>query len=129
MSRSHYIDTAAVLIVAQIRPSAEWYQNGLGFDIGNPDWAQNPKFIIAQNEGAAVMLREGKISRPPNRELVGDPPIWDVYIWVRDIEEIENQLKARKTPIHSGPERMPHGCTELTVLDPDGYKICFGYCP
>ena len=50
MTRQTYIDTAAVLIVSDIRQSAEWYRDALGFSIGDPDWSVNPKFVIAQNE-------------------------------------------------------------------------------
>jgi catechol 2,3-dioxygenase-like lactoylglutathione lyase family enzyme len=129
--RSQYIDTAAVLIVSDLKRSWDWYRDQLGFEVTELDWSVNPRFSFAEREGACVMLREGPEAEAgtPNRELVPEPPIWDAYFWVRDIDKVEAELKRRHTPIYSGPTKMPHGCTEITVLDPDGFLIGFGYCP
>ena len=127
--RAQFIDTAAVLIVSDLKRSWAWYRDRLGFEVSDLDWSVNPRFCIAEKEGASVMLRQGDRAGTPNRHLVPEPPIWDAYVWVRDIDKLAEALKSRKTPIHSGPVKMPHGCTELTVVDPDDFLIGFGYCP
>ena len=126
---NQYIDTAAVLIVTDLRKSWEWYRDGLGFEVTELDWTVHPKFSFAEKEGACLMLREGTKRRTPNRLIVPEPPIWDAYFWVRDIKKLEQELTSRGTPLYEGPEEKPHGCTEITILDPDEYMIGFGYCP
>ena len=128
-NRKQYLDTAAVLIVTDMQRSFDWYTEKLGFHIPEPDWSTNPGFLIAQKEGAAIMLRQGETPRSFNRDLVPHLNLWDLYIWVLDMDRLHKELNERGTAIHDGPTRQPHGCTELRVLDPDGYMIGFGFCP
>ncbi|WP_306252738.1 VOC family protein [Parvularcula sp. IMCC14364] len=124
-----FLDTAAVFIVTDMKRSVHWYRDKLGFDVPEPDWSAKPGFCIAQAEGAAIMLRLGEKPGSFNRDLVPGLDLWDAYIWVRDIDVIHRDLQKRGTAIHDGPTLKPHGCTELRVLDPDGYMLGFGYCP
>ena len=62
----------------------------------------------------------------PNAHQIGG--LWDVYIWVQDLEAVIRFFSGANTA-HSEAEKMPHGCTEIVVTDPDGYRICLGFCP
>jgi hypothetical protein len=54
--------------------------------------------------------------------------MWDAYLRVRDVETLREELDAREVAIERGPERMYYDCTEIEVLDPDSYALCFGQC-
>ncbi|MEM7329944.1 MAG: VOC family protein [Pseudomonadota bacterium] len=126
----HLISCAGVLVVQDIHRSVAFYRDRLGFDIAEI-WGDPPSFAIADTPRASIMLKQaagdaGSEVAVPNATRVGG--LWDIYIWVQDLAPIIAHLDATKTP-HSAPEEMPHGCTEIVVTDPDGYLICFGYCP
>ena len=77
------------------------------------------------------MLKQGdcpedQSASAPNRDRVGG--LWDVYIWVQDLKPILQHFEAHGVA-YSEPEEMSYGCTEIVVTDPDGYLICFGFCP
>lgn len=126
----HLISCAAILVVEDIHRSVAFYRDQLGFDVAEI-WGDPPSFAIADTPRASIMLKQAihpdKTSTPvTNTTRVGG--LWDAYIWVRDLKPILAHLATTGTP-HSEPEEMPHGCTEIVVTDPDGYLICFGYCP
>ncbi len=122
------ISGAAVFVVADIHRSVEFYRDQLGFQIetihGDP-----PSFAIADSPYASIMLKQAATegnAGVPNNQLIGG--LWDAYIWVRNLDLVMADLDRRKT-LYSDPEGMPYGCTEIVVTDPDGFRICFGYCP
>jgi catechol 2,3-dioxygenase-like lactoylglutathione lyase family enzyme len=127
---SQFISCAAVLVVADISRSVGFYRDRLGFDVAEI-WGDPPSFAIADSPRASIMLKQSIQSddpniAAPNAARVGG--LWDAYIWVRDLKPVLAHLAATETA-HTEPEEMPHGCTEIIVTDPDGYLICFGYCP
>ena len=124
------ISCAAVLMVQDIHRSVAFYHDRLGFDVAEI-WGDPPSFAIADTPRASIMLKQSisadaSANAAPNNQRIGG--LWDVYIWVHDLNPIIEHLSATQTE-YSPPEEMPHGCTEIVVTDPDGYLICFGYCP
>jgi len=134
MAEANCIATAAVFIVADLRKSTQWYIEHLGFVAAKLNWNENPTFSIVRCDGAAIMLKQGAKKALHNRHLAnrhytpGDV-VSDAYIWVRDLKKIELLLKVGDTPIFAGPIKRAYGCTEIMVVDPDDYLICFGHCP
>lgn len=124
------ISCAAVLVVRDIHQSVAFYRDRLGFGVAEI-WGDPPSFAIADTPRASIMLKQvnggdGSKNPVPNKTRVGG--LWDAYIWVRDLKPVTDHLAATGTE-HSVPEEMSYGCTEIVVTDPDGYLICFGYCP
>lgn len=127
---SNLISCAAVFIVSDIQSSVAFYRDQLGFKI-DQIWGEPPSFAIAESPNASIMLKQGNDpARPakpaPNTDRVGG--VWDVYVWVRNLDQICADLNDRGTQ-YSGPDAQPYDCTEIVVTDPDGYLICFGFCP
>lgn len=126
----HLISCAAVLVVEDIHRSVSFYRDRLGFAVAEI-WGDPPSFAIADTPRASIMLKQGSdpdgaAAAAPNTRRIGG--VWDVYIWVKALDPIIAHLAATSTP-HQPPEEMSYGCTEIVVTDPDGYLICFGYCP
>lgn len=121
---------AAVLVVKDIHRSVAFYTKKLGFHVEQV-WGDPPGFAIADAPGGAIMLKQSvcetdRGSSRPNHEEVSE--LWDVYVWVKDIGIVVDDLKDRGTEF-SAPIETGYGCTEIVVTDPDDYRICFGYCP
>ncbi len=124
------ISCAAVFVVRNIQQSVVFYRDKLGFSVRDV-WGDPPSFAIADAPTASVMLkqsvwREDSGEAAPNHARVKH--LWDAYIWVRDLDALIADFDARGLA-YSPPETAPHGCTETVVEDPDGYRICFGFCP
>ncbi len=129
MGNNNCIATAAVFIVQDLRRSTEWYTSQLDFQAAKLDWSERPTMSLVEREGAAIMLKQGKERGVANRHRTPGDVICDAYIWVRDLKKIELMLSVAGTPLFSGPVKRVYGCTEIMVVDPDDYLICFGYCP
>ena len=127
---SHLVSCAAVLVVSDIHRSVAFYRDQLGFSVAQI-WGDPPSFAIADTPRASIMLKqtdsaEDRKDLAPNTQNVSG--LWDVYIWVQSLDPILAHLSETATP-YTAPEEMDYGCTEIVVTDPDGYLICFGYCP
>ena len=120
-----FISCAAVFLVSDIQKSVDFYRDKLGFLV-EQIWGEPPSFAIADTPQASIMLKQGETGPQLNSaKMVG---LWDVYIWVSDLEPTLLQLKKAGVS-YTDPEEQSYGCREVTVTDPDGYIICFGYCP
>lgn len=128
MPRANLIATAAVLVVSDLKRATDWYTNQLDFSAAKLDWGEEPTFSLVEREGAAIMLKLGQERGKANRHLTPGDVICDAFIWVHDLAKIELTLKVAGTPIFAGPMKRAYGCTEIMVVDPDDYLICFGYC-
>jgi len=129
MTGENYIATAAVFVVKDLELSVKWYTGQLDFRAAKLDWSQNPAFAIVECDGAAIMLKQGGGRGTANRHLTPGDVVFDAYIWVRDLKKLEESLKAAGTRIFAGPTKRAYGCTEIMIVDPDDYLICFGHCP
>ena len=124
--QSHrFISCAAVFLVSDIQRSVAFYRDQIGFMV-DQIWGEPPSFAIADTPQASIMLKQGESKPQPNSSHMGG--LWDVYIWVSDLAPTLRQLEKTGTP-YTDPEEQSYGCREVTVTDPDGYIICFGYCP
>ena len=114
-----------VFLVRDVRASAAWYRDRLGFNF-NRFWGEPPVFVILWRDAVEIMLKECPEGVRPHGQVTID--MWDAYVRVRDIEELQAELSRRGTAIRRGPERMIYDCIEVEVVDPDGYALCFGQC-
>lgn len=126
---ANLIATAAVFVVADLRRSVDWYSSRLDFHAAELNWDENPTFTIVEREGAAIMLKQGRKAGLANRHLTPGLALFDAYIWVQNLDKVALTIKVGGTPLFAGPTKRAYGCTEIMVEDPDGYLICFGYCP
>ncbi|MCF6303115.1 MAG: hypothetical protein L3J13_07945 [Devosiaceae bacterium] len=129
MTNVNLIATAAVLVVSDLKRATDWYTNQLDFRAAKLDWGEEPNFSLVEREGGSIMLKLAPKSGTANRHLTPGAVICDAFIWVRDLQKIELMLNVAGTPIFAGPMKRAYGCTEIMVVDPDDYLICFGYCP
>ncbi len=52
--------------------------------------------------------------------------MWNVYMWVDDVEGLYNELVKRGAKIDYELCDQPYGCREFGAQDLDGYAIAFG---
>lgn len=116
--------SSAVLLVADVERSAEYYRDRLGFTCelyGDP-----PDFIVAKRDEAIILM--ALCDEPerivPNWRIVDN--VWNVYIRVDDVDAIYAELRRRGAPIDYTLYDAPSGFREFGVQDPDGHDIGIG---
>ena len=120
------IGIAPVLMVSDIYASVAWYTDKLGFSV-EQIWGDPPSFAIAEHGSTSIMLKQSANGSCRNdTSLAG---MWDIYLWVSDIDKVKSLLTSGNVSILRGPTKQPYGCTEIELNDPDGHVIAFGYCP
>ncbi|MGZ3442121.1 MAG: VOC family protein [Polyangia bacterium] len=116
MSRPRVFATTTVLVVSDLARSLEFYGR-LGF--GEPaTFGEPPVFAMANREGFDLMLKRGR-PQPPD-------DAWAMHLRIADLAAEEEALRAAGVTIARGPATTGYAMYELEVVDPDGYRVCFG---
>ena len=113
--------SSAVLLVAGIDRSVEYYRDRLGFTCevyGDP-----PDFIVATRDDVKILMAlcEDPERIVPNWRIV--PNVWNVFIRVDDVEAIYAEVQRRGAAIDYSLYNAPSGFREFGVQDPDGHDI------
>src|SRR5207244_4262846 len=119
------LSVVPVFQVTSVARSIEWYQHVLGFSadpFGDP---ADPSFASLAKDGVEIMLQ--KMDRDGDAPLAAKAGGWDAYIRIRDIRtfrtSIQSKLNAEIVIRETG-----YGCSEFTLIDPDGRVLVFGEC-
>src|SRR5713226_2847870 len=115
-----------VFLVDDIVKSAEWYRDVLGFTFDRY-WGEPPCFCMVAREDVEIFLsgpeEPGQKIMRPNRSHTA---AWDVYIRVRNLEELHQEFKAKGAKIVRAPDDTFYEMREFEVEDINGYARCFG---
>jgi catechol 2,3-dioxygenase-like lactoylglutathione lyase family enzyme len=116
---------ATVLLVNDVRRAVEYYRDALGFEVELYDRIPD-HYGYAQRDGCLVHFAcfEGAGPRP-NSEVV-PPDMFDVYIYVDDVEALHAELVERGADLLHGPVEQGYGLREIRARDPHGYVLAFG---
>ena len=116
---------ASVLLVADVARSLQYYRDALGFE--TRAWDVNPEhYGYASREDCHLHFARFESARArPNHEEA-PPDMFDVYVWVDDVDALYAELSSRGADLLHGPVEQEYGLRELRVRDPDGYILAFG---
>lgn len=119
---------APYFFVDDVVATANWYRDALGFSYER-FWGDPPRFCMVKRAGIIIMLSQlPDGGSHPN--LLADPEMsaWDAYIWVDRVDALHDEFRSRGVSIARDPCDQPYGCRDFEVLDPGGYRLCFGEC-
>jgi catechol 2,3-dioxygenase-like lactoylglutathione lyase family enzyme len=120
--RPRLLTTTAVFVVSDLLRSLEFYGR-LGFR-AERTWGEPPCFAMPRRDGFELML---SLAEDPSRVRPNGPGgVWDMYLRVPDLAAEKAALEEAGVPLVRAPERTDYEMIEMEVLDPDGYRICFG---
>jgi catechol 2,3-dioxygenase-like lactoylglutathione lyase family enzyme len=114
--------TTPLFVVSDLQRAVE-FAGRLGF-VEPAVWGEPPCFAMLNRDGFDLMLSLAQ--KPEQVRPNGPDGVWDLAIAVVDIEAEKAALEAAGVTIVRQPERTFYDMIELEVLDPDGYRICFG---
>jgi len=121
MPRTRVTSTNPLLIVSNLQRSIDFYTQKLGF-VEPRAWGDPPCFAMMNRNGFDLMLSSDGGPVHPN----GPRGAWDVCVGVEDVAAEEAALRAAGVEIVRGPEDTFYEMREIEILDPDGYRWCFG---
>ena len=122
---------APYFIVDDVVATADFDRDKLGFAYKR-FWGDPPAFTMVSRSGMVIMLGQlaptgtGSLMRPNGRAVAGDDP-WDAYVWVDDADALHEEFKAKGVHIARPLCDQPYGCRDFDILDPNGYRLCFGH--
>src|SRR5258707_15225351 len=113
--QNHY-----VLAVHDVRRSADFYVQMLGFSIVN----QPPGWIFVARDNCMIMLGECPDDMAPSE--LGCHSYF-AYLRVADADSYYNELKAKGADLLSNIEDKPWGMREFALRTVDGHRITIGH--
>ena len=119
-----------ILGVQDVRRTAEYYRDVLGFDLDPVDGVFQPSpdepsgvYAIVKRPGVWIHFQ---IRRDP--QPVRQRPHFerDVYLYVDDVDRLHADLERRGAIILAPPQTAPYAIREMVVEDLNGYRLAFG---
>lgn len=107
------------LLVRDVDATLRYYPDVCGFRITNR-FGEPPVFGIVERDGHGIHLKRGEPRSPR-----GTDEAWDAYLEVQGLDALHAELVAKGARVTRGPQVMPYGMSELDIVDPDGYVLCF----
>jgi catechol 2,3-dioxygenase-like lactoylglutathione lyase family enzyme len=111
---SQVIQGAPVLHVGDVKATASWYRDVLGFkwDFGDAEYA------VVWRDNSAIHFARGS----------GGPLPSGIHLfqWIRDVDAYHGEVRERGAEVVEKPTDRPYHIREFTVRDPNGIDIIFG---
>ena len=119
---------ATVLLVEDVGRAFDYYTEKLGF--AGHKWEVNPTHYayVSRGDTYVHLAHFGEVAPRPNAEVV-PPDMFDLYIYVDDVEGLHDELVERGADILHAPVDTEYGMRDFRVRDADGYVLAFGKVP
>ncbi|MBX3502380.1 MAG: VOC family protein [Alphaproteobacteria bacterium] len=112
------VGAATVFAVRDIAASRDYFRDVLGFTI-TFEWGTPPYYVcLCRDEVQLHLLSAAQTRRQPGQA--------GLCVFVRDVDAVYEELKARGADIPKPPETYPYGMRDFDVIDPDGNQITYG---
>ena len=119
---------ATVLLVDDVAGALDYYRDKLGFE--GHAWDRNPQHYGYASRGGTYLHFACFKDAPPKPNSVPVPPdMFDLYVYVDDVEALHQELVERGADILFAPLDTDYGLREIRVRDPFGYILAFGKVP
>lgn len=113
---------APILLAPDVQEALDYYRDTLGFEVGAYE-GDSDVYGYARRDGCNIHIAHADHCRP-NSDLVSN--LFDVYIWVDDVEAVHDELRERGANILHGPTERPWGMREIRVRELNGYVLGIG---
>jgi uncharacterized glyoxalase superfamily protein PhnB len=115
----HILQNHYVLAVHDLKVSADFFVNYLGFRVTN----EPPGWVFVEKDNCMIMLGECRDALPAGE--LGDHSYFG-YLRVDDARGYHDELKAKGLEMSSPLADKPWGMREFGVRTPEGHRIMIG---
>ena len=116
---------APQLVVTDVRRTAEWYRDYLGFEILGYFFEEPPVYAIIRRDNVELHIgrsdTEATVSNTQVRKMS-----MEAYVFVDDVQALYEEFKSRGIEMPYPPTKRIYERTEIEVTDCDGHKLIFG---
>lgn len=123
--RTKFKKLAPQFVVPDVVSTAEYYRDELGFKILGY-FAEPPVYAMVARDEAEIHFGKSDSGDVKVNESVRRGLGTDAYIWVSDINELHDELRAKNVEIVEGPTKRIYGSTEIVIRDCNGFQVVFG---
>jgi catechol 2,3-dioxygenase-like lactoylglutathione lyase family enzyme len=113
---------ATVLLVPDVLAALEWWRDALGFE--TKVYEGGDFYGYARRDGVYVHFSKCPDVRP--NSVASPPDLFDLYVYVDDVEALYDELRGRGAEILHPPTDRAYGMREIRVRDPHGYVLGIG---
>jgi uncharacterized glyoxalase superfamily protein PhnB len=124
MEKAKVIGIAPQLVVSDVKKTAEYYKDILGFTIVGLV-AEPPVYAMVERDGFQVHFAKSDkedIKRNKDYRSIS----YDFIIWVPEIQNFFDEVVPKNAKILEGITLKPYGSREFVIEDCDGHKILVG---
>ena len=119
---ARFTGLAPVLLAPDVQAALDYYRDTLGFEVEAYE-DDRDVYGYARRDGCNIHIAHADHTRP-NSDLVSN--LFDVYIWVDDVEAVHEELVGRGAQLIHGPTEREYGQREIRVRDLNGYVLGIG---
>lgn len=109
---TQFIQGAPILHVPEVKATATYYRDVLGFEWDFGDDA----YAVVWRDNSAIHF--AKAEKPPTG--------LQLFQWVRDVDAYYQEIVGRGAAVTAEPTDRPYDLRDFTVRDPNGIDIVFG---
>jgi catechol 2,3-dioxygenase-like lactoylglutathione lyase family enzyme len=116
---------ATVLLVEDVGRALDYYRHKLGFEVSRYERLPDHCGYASRDDCHVHFAHWEGVGPRPNSEVAG-PDVFDIYVYVDDVEALHAELVERGAELLHAPVDQGYGLREIRVRDPHGYVIAFG---
>ena len=119
-----------LMIVNDVAETAAFYRSKLGFSFCFPEQAESQlagDFAMMQRDNVVLMFKAVAKGTPRPNRTVHDWAPHDGFIYVRDLEPLCEELRAKGVKIVKEIGETEWGTREFLFEDNNGYVFCCGH--
>jgi catechol 2,3-dioxygenase-like lactoylglutathione lyase family enzyme len=114
---------ATVLLVPDVDAALDYYRDVLGFAVEG----HGEGYAFATRGEWAFHFAGCPFGPRPNSDVY-PPDMFDVYLYVDDVDALHEELVGRGTDVLDGPVNRGYGMRDIRIRDLNGYVLGIG-CP
>lgn len=105
------------LSTPNIDAAVDFYEELLGWDVATTSTPMGDYHVgrVGDQEVAGMMAQ--------SPEMMGQPPVWSLFVYVKDIEETLNQVEEALGHVLQAPFEIPGGALVSVIADPTGAML------
>lgn len=111
---------APIFPVKDVEKSIAFYRDQLGFELSF-SWEDPPSYaVIRRGEGVSIHLVKREDNLQPSARHTS------LYIFVYDVDKVFEEFQAKEVQITHPLQDQDYGMRDFDIIDPDGFRLCFG---
>jgi len=116
---------APQFVAPDVRRTAEWYRDNLGFEILGYFFGEPPVYCIVRRGNVEIHFGRGDSDKITSNTEIREGSM-EAYIAIECVQALYDEFVAKGVEVPYPPTKRIYDCTEIEITDCDGHKLVFG---